>query len=96
MILLRTGHRLLLVTIFFMAHKLPGDEGCISVSEILPPRSQRLPCFYKIRQHIGSLIHKSPVWPVFAPSFQTGMPDSALIPGYSALGESSQHPWVPK
>lgn len=28
----------------FMAHKLPGDDGCISSTEILPLRSQRIPC----------------------------------------------------
>lgn len=42
-----------------MEHKFPGDNGCISSTEVLPPRPQRLSCSCPVSQHIGSLVYKS-------------------------------------
>lgn len=43
-----------------LAHKLPGDEGCISGSQLLFPRPEGLPRVGMDRQHISRLLHKSP------------------------------------
>ena len=50
-----------------LAHQLPRNEDCISGPEILPPAVERLPCPSAGRQHIGSLLHRSPGQTAVAP-----------------------------
>ncbi|KAK2868642.1 hypothetical protein Q7C36_000513 [Tachysurus vachellii] len=71
-----------------VAHKLPGDEGCVSSIETLSPTPQRLPCRSADRQHCGGVLYQSSGRSVFTPPVQVGTADSTLGRDQVSFAES--------
>ncbi len=79
-----------------MAHQPSGDVGLISCFQELPSRSQGPPCACPLRQHIGSLLLKSPGGFAVTSTLQTGVPNPPVDPREVFVSSSSLHPEGPQ
>ena len=79
-----------------LAHKPAGADGCVSITQTLPPRPAGPPCVSSVRQHFGGLVYKSPGGIEIASVVEAHASHANMGPRQDALAQGDVHPGGPE